>query len=599
MYLSLPGGARKYSLAPGALHLVDADGGRDRVLVAEARHYGEHRAVVWWGEDELVYLDGRGVTHELHLSTGATSELAAPAKNGEGWLIAPGGRVATGATPTFSDYATGRGVSLRPTLGGCAPAFSNDGRFAVWSAGAGGPVDALDLATRRSWTVLEKGDSRFPADRGYLYFPMLSNDDSMLAVGASAGAHDHFRADYDIYVLELDPQTLLPAGRALPVAPHPAIDRYPDLFRPGRRTGNAATSAAAGGPSPAGAPAKGAGLPSATAQMQRGLVFVWRNAEDENRVAPGSASEILQAHGLAWFDAHRALALGGGFFSAEAETGRRLHGALLARNQLTVALLVSPASLHELGAIAAFSDGARARNFVLRQEGDRIVLTLRTSETAKEGTSVPIARLDSTAPHYIQITFTPGRLKAFVDGAQAGETTPLVALPGDFFHWRPRALTFGSEEQNEERWHGTLSEIAIWNRPLDDPEIAAEAARIRTLLAARPATARAIVEVRLRAASPAPSLDEISPYREALALDELEVLRQISGPPLAGTRIRVARWAILDTQVIAAPKAGESYRLVLEPFAAQPQLEQFFLADRLPSSPGLPLFFDLGATAAP
>ena len=217
VYLSLPGGARKYAQEAGPLHLVDADGGRDRILVPAARHYGEHRAAVWWGEDELVYIDGGRATQLLRLSTGATSELigaraaSATAHPGEGWLVAPGGQVVSGNTPTFSDHAGGEGVRLRPSLGGCQPAFSLDGRFAVWSAGAGGPIDAFDLATRRSWTVLEKGDPHLPADRGYSYFPMLSNDASLLAVGASAGEHDHFRADYDIYVLELDPSTLLPA----------------------------------------------------------------------------------------------------------------------------------------------------------------------------------------------------------------------------------------------------------------------------------------------------------------------------------------------------------------------------------------------------
>ncbi len=599
VYLSLPAGARKYRQDSGVLHLVDADGGRDRVLVAEARHYGEHRAAVWWGEDELVYLDGRGVTRELRLSTGASTELAAPAGNGEGWLIAPGGRVATANTPTFSDYVAGRGVSPRPSLGGCQPAFSNDGRFAVWSAGAGGPVDAIDLATRRTWTVLEKGDPHFPADRGYLYFPMLSNDASMLAVGASTGEHDHFRTDYDIYTLELAPDTLLPASAARPVAPHPAVDRFPDLYRrPGAVERRAAQSALS-----VSGPALAEARPRTAAEgLQRGLVFLWRSADAENRIDAESGSEVLQSHALAWIDRHRALALGGGFFSAAEATGRRLAHALVAKHQLTLALLVTPASLREQGAIVAFSDGPRDRNFVLRQEGNQIVYLLRTADSAQEGAPVAVTTLTSTAPLHLLLTFSPGRFQAYVAGSTAPSTAikaSATALPGDFFPWRRRAVTFGAEEKNGERWRGTLSEIAIWNRPLGEPEIAGEVARVRTLLAARPVAMRQVVEARLRATSPVPSLEEISPYREALAVDELEVLRQISGPPLAGNRIRVARWAILDNQVLAPPRVGEDVRLVLEPFAAQPQLEPFFLADRLPSSPGLPLFFDLGATAAP
>jgi hypothetical protein len=602
VYLSLPGGARKYALEAGPLHLVDADGGRDRILVPEARHYGEHRAAVWWGEDELVYIDGTRATQLLHLSTGATSELigaraaSATAHPGEGWLIAPGGQIVSGNTPTFSDRAGGDGantVRLRPSLGGCQPAFSLDGRYAVWSAGAGGPIDALDLATRRSWTVLEKGDPLLPADRGYSYFPMLSNDASLLAVGASAGEHDHFRADYDIYVLELDPSTLLPvaagANTARAVAPHPGVDRFPDLYRPARpvaHSGAKRVEAAAAEPL------------AGDAVARRGLVFLWQRADAENRIASGSASEVLEPQGLAWVDRHRALALGGGSFVAAPETGRDLSAALVAKHQLTLSLLVTPASLREHGAIVAFSDGPRARNFALRQEGDRVVFALRTSDSAKEGLAVEVAKLAALVPTHLLLTFSPGRLAVFVDGESPGDVAGPIALPGDFFHWRPRALQFGTEAKTEERWHGTVAEIGIWNRPLQATEIAAESARLRALVAAREPAPRAELELRLLAASPAPALEEISPYREALVVDELEIVRQISGPPIAAPRIRVARWAILDGQRLAPPRVGEVGRRVVEPFAAQPQLEPFYLADRLPAASGHPLYFDLGATAA-
>lgn len=597
VYLSLPGGARQYTRDPGALHLVDADGGRDRVLVPAARHYGEHRAAIWWGEDELVYIDDTNATRRLRLSTGETSVLAA-AHGGEGWLIAPGEGArlcATGNTPTFSDWNATGGVTARPSLGGCQPAFSSDGRIAVWSAGAGGPIDAIDLATRRSWTVLEKGDPHLPAERGYSYFPMLSNDGSQLAVGVSTGEHDHFRADYDIYVLELDPRTLLPAGAARAVAPHPAVDRFPDLYRTARQP--LPTLAATG---PAMDSGDAAAAPPAD---RRGLAFLWQRADAENRIAPGSASEVLQPHGLAWVDRHRALALGGGSFSATGETGRRLAEALVAKHQLTLSLLVTPASLREHGAIVAFSDGPRARNFVLRQEGDQIVFALRTSDTAKEGLAVPVARLamtsspPATAPTHLLLTFSPGRLAVFVDGRSPGGAAETIALPGDFFHWRPRALEFGAEAKSEERWHGTVSDIGIWNRPLQATEIAAESARLRSLVGARPEAPRAELELRLLASSPTPALEAISPYREALVVDEFEVVRQITGSPVAATRIRVARWAILDGQVLPPPRIGEVARRVVEPFAAQPQLDPFYLSDRLPEGAGLPLYFDLGATA--
>jgi hypothetical protein len=606
VYLSLPGGAARYGPQAGVLRLVDADGGRDRQLVAAARHYGEHRAAVWWGEDDLVYIDERNATRELRLSTGVTAELVAPpgpgaSVAGEGWLLAPGGRIASGNTPTFSDVEPAKGVRLRPSLGGCQPAFSNDGRWAVWSAGAGGPIDLLDLATRKSWTVLEKGDPHLPAARGYVYFPMLSNDATLLAVGASPGEHDHFRADYDIYVVELDPARLVPRAEAKAIAPHPGVDRFPDLFRPAvpgvtAKVGTATPSVTATSPSAA---AAAAGAATGAAPSRRGLQFLWQGADSANRVNEKAASELLQPRGLAWIDRHRALALGGGSFAASDASSRRLAEALVAKHQLTLSLLLTPASLRQVGPIVALSDGPRARDFVLRQEGARIVFTLRTSDSPKDGSAIEVARLSRTSPTHLLLAFSPGRLESFVDGVRADFAPQPLAVPGDLFPWRPHALTFGAEGQGAERWNGTLSEIAVWNRPLDAAEAASEAARVRRLVAARTAVARSEIEVRLRALSPVPSLAQISPYREALAVDEVELVRTLSGPDPGARTLRIARWAIVDGQTLAPRRIGESFRLVVEPFAAQPQLASNFLADRLPAAPDLPLLFDLGASAAP
>jgi hypothetical protein len=51
----------------------------------------------------------------------------------------------------------------------------------------------------------------------------------MLAFGASAGDHDHFRSNYDIFVAPVDPASLELLGRPLRLSAHPASDRYPDV----------------------------------------------------------------------------------------------------------------------------------------------------------------------------------------------------------------------------------------------------------------------------------------------------------------------------------------------------------------------------------
>lgn len=582
VYLSLPSGAGRYRPDVGVLRLADVDGGRDRALAPAARHYGEHRAAVWWGIDELVHLDGDGAAVRLRLSTGGADRLVGPGgRPGEGWLIAPGGRIATGNTPTFSDVDPAGGVRERPSLGGCQPSFSSDGALAVWSAGAGGPIDAIDLATRVTRTLVRKNDPRLPSGRSYVYFPALSADLSLLALAGSDGEHDHFAADYDIVVFELDPATLEPAGDGVVVAAHPAVDRYPDPFR--------APPSPSQRPSFADRPADVA----VDGARVRALVLTWDDGDAANRAASSDPVPIPRPRGLAWFDRRRAMALGGGSFETDSAVGERLTADLRATNQLTLALRFEPADLRQSGTLMALSGGGRRRLFRLAQSGRSLELTLRTSDTERGGRSVSVAELDTGGAHHLVLAFSPGRLAVFLDGVAA----PTVALPGDFFAWRPAPLGFGVEPGEASVWRGAISDVAIWSRPLSSAEAQDEARR-----AARRADAaavdRLVVEARVERVSPAPALASISPYREALAVDELVIVRRIAGPELAGERLRRVRWAILDGVVLPAPRPGDGARLVLEPFTSQPQLEPFYLADELDGSTA-PLWFDLGGTVTP
>jgi hypothetical protein len=59
---------------------------------------------------------------------------------------------------------------------------------------------------------------------------MLSADGRFLAVGASPDQFGHFDSDYDIFVVETEPETLTIVGEPIRVTEHPATDRYPDVW---------------------------------------------------------------------------------------------------------------------------------------------------------------------------------------------------------------------------------------------------------------------------------------------------------------------------------------------------------------------------------
>lgn len=598
-YLSLPAGHRKYAPPDtvGALHLVPTAGGRDRVLVAAARHYGEHRAALWWSEDELVYIDAAGDTRVRDLSSGAERRIADGPQNGEGFLVDPSGRWATSSTATFSalDPTSGE-VTLATPYGGCQAWLAADGATGLWTAGAGGPIDAIELATRRTWTILAKHDPRLPRDRGYLYFPMLSRDRTLLAVAGSNDEHDHFAADYDVLLVELDPATLQPSGRAVEIERHPSIDRYPDVWRDprtapargGRRSAAVAPPAAAGARARAG--------PGGWPADARALAWIWEGAERANRRAPGAPSELLVERGTTWVDRRGRLALAGGFVEADGESARRVAAELKGSNTVTVELVVEPASLDAAarGPLLALGSGPRQRGLLLTQNGPAIELRVRTGASGPGGGSPALlARLPGGGPHHLAFSYSPGRLRTYLDGQP--EATP--AWAGDFFPWRARELSLGAESAAAERFRGFVSHVAIFARELGPDEIAADAARALGALARAPAVAGVELDALLESRARLPTLDEISPYRRALVVERWRVERLRSGTLDAATGVRVARWALADGAPTAASRLapGARARLRLEPYAAQPQLESVYLSEEPPASrPATPLWFDVG-----
>jgi hypothetical protein len=583
-YLALPPGARPYDpTAVGELRLIRVDG-RDERALAAARHYGEHRAAVWWSATELAHIDGEGRTRRLDLARGRSEVLAHGDPAGQGWLIDPTGRWASSNSATFSDrdIVSGR-VRLATEVGGCQAYFTADGELGYWTAGAGGPIDVIDLETRATRSLLRRNDPRLPEGQGYIYFPMVSRDRSLLAVAASPGEHDHFKGRYDVFLLELDPETLAPLGRAIRVTDEASVDRYPDVWRlaalrrPTRARARPQAADAATGPS---APPP---------------IFLWRTATDANRRAPGEPSEALQEHGAVWFDRRGWLALAGGHYSAHDDSAARVQQRLKDANTLSFALLFEPRALDGTtdGVLVTQAYTDREIGFLVRQRADRLELVLRRGNGRNRTGGAPfeIARLADTSPRHLAVSFSPGRLAAFVDGRETLRT----AAPGDFFHWRTRGMRIGALIGGRGGVRGYLAYLTIWDRELAAEELAAEARTALAAAAAAPAVERTRVEARLVARSRPATLAAIAPYRRALVVEEYERLRALDGPE-PPARFRVARWSLLDGEptrpMALAP--GATVELLLEPREAQPQLEGSVVADTLPPAPDLPVYFEVG-----
>lgn len=285
-----------------------------------------------------------------------------------------------------------------------------------------------------------------------------------------------------------------------------------------------------------------------------------------------------------------ALVLAGGAYQVEG-AGQRLLEACKASGQLTIEAVLAPDNITQEGParIVTLSADPGQRNFTLGQDGDQLILRLRTPATGPNGANpqVPFGKLVAGQPAHVVITYTPGRLAAFINGAKVLDTD---AVQGDFSNWTPYELLLGDEATGDRDWAGTLSHVALYARALQD-DVALQASGY---LPSGAEVAASKVRVKLLSRSDLPTLKQILPYRGALVNSEFEVLETLSGKPLSG-KLRIAQWSLLDGQQLALTPArpGDTAVLLVEPFEANPQLESILLNDTLEADWEVPQYYDV------
>ena len=122
-----------------------------------------------------------------------------------------------------------------------------------------------------------------------------------------------------------------------------------------------------------------------------------------------------------------------------------------------------------------------------------------------------------------------------------------------------------------------------WREPLGPYEVRNNYAAYKAILAKRVIPKRYRVEARLLAKSATPTLQQISPYKEALAVYEFEVTKSSEPGIPEGSRLRAATWVWLDGKKcpIDAAKLQTVMPIQLESFDDNPQLKSNYRSDTL------------------
>ena len=542
VYLSLPGGRQVLAAGDGRRAAPHPHRRRPRSRARPRRaplRRAPRRALVARGRAGL---HRRGRRH----AAGATSRAAPSARS-------PTGR---SAARDSSSNRRGGGRPLRPRPSPRSiprPArCSWRRRTAAARPGwpptappASGPPAPAGRSTRstspraRTWTVLSKHDPPLPRDRGYLYFPMLSRDRTLLAFAGSNDDHDHFRADYDVFLMELDPTSLLPVGdrcASLPTRRSTAI-RTSGAIRPSRAAAETARGAAAPTPRrplperwPTFAGARldlGGGGPAQPPRAQRGERDPRRTWRDLGRPARPARARRRRRRGACRERAPR-----------RRRAARHEHRHAGAGGRARVARERCRRADPRAGG------GPRQRGLLLTQAGDRIELRdAHQRDPSRRGRAGAARAPAGRGPHHVAFTYSPGRLRTYLDGQPA----EAPAWCGDFYPWRSGALTLGAEGGGAGAFRGSLSHLAIFARELGADEIAADAQRAlgsaRRRAAGRGARDRGRARSRARAC---PHSTRSRPTGARWWSSAGGSSASWPGGPASDRRLRVARWAILD-----------------------------------------------------
>lgn len=298
----------------------------------------------------------------------------------------------------------------------------------------------------------------------------------------------------------------------------------------------------------------------------------------------------IQPRGLAVCGPHSAMRFEGGAYVAP-DVNQAFAAAFRARSRLTLEALAAPFSLQQTGPaeIVSFASTPEDGNFRLAQEKDRLVFRLRTS--GPQAGWIELCRLAGDRPRHVLVTYAPGRLVCYCDGARVFESD---RVQGDLSGWQPRPLVMGNNWTSRRPWRGLLEGVALYARELGADEARAHYRAWRARLAARRPVPRIEVQARLLKKSDWPE-PRSQTYSMARSLFEYQV-EKVSGGTCAARTVLVTHYIWADFKLLepAGLRVGQSRRLLLEPYAQHPELEDIRAYETLELDPDAPIYFDAG-----
>jgi len=191
--------------------------------------------------------------------------------------------------------------------------------------------------------------------------------------------------------------------------------------------------------------------PGSTSDLQ----FVWQNDIESSKVKVRGDAIISDAGEMI---------IGQGAFIGQ-DVNEQLLSACQVTNQLTVEGLITISNIGQGGParIISFSKDTDRRNFTLGQEGNNIVMRLRTPQTGANGLNpqVSVCPITPNESMHIIVSYYPDNLFCYLNGELVYQGSD---IRGDFSNWEACFLIFGDEMTGNRNWNGKIKNISIYNR---------------------------------------------------------------------------------------------------------------------------------------
>jgi hypothetical protein len=335
-----------------------------------------------------------------------------------------------------------------------------------------------------------------------------------------------------------------------------------------------------------------------------GLCYLWKNARTRNVIfderTRRPVTTALDGGGRARFSREgAAIAEGGAFAPGPGSTERILEG-IRKTHQFSFEIVVASADLAQTRgaadiplAIVHWDHSWRNGIFWLLQEKDKLLVGLSKQWGDPKPEVFEMATLPDTKPHRVIVSYATKRLAFYLDGKKVKEIDP---TPAQLLEVGAPPMTFAGyrPDPGKKTWHGTFEYVAMYSRFIEEPEAAKNAAVVAADLAQRKTLPQIEVQATLIGKSKTPEPREMTPYRNALVVNEYSVEKVLKGA-YEGKTIRVAQWGRLDLKPtpLSELKPGTSVKLALETFADHDELVPELISDTLKEDFDLKLYTDV------